>query len=136
MTSSNRNETRFSRNPGPLIFVVDDEPMLLELAVMVLSPLGYRLRTFRDPLQALTAYQATDPKPALVITDYAMQHMNGMELLAECRRIRPEQKVILVSGTVGAEVFCQSSIKPDLFLTKPYGVAELEARVKALLGQA
>ena len=35
--------------PAAMIFVVDDEPMLLDLAVAILQPLGYEVRTFRDP---------------------------------------------------------------------------------------
>ena len=65
------------------IFVVDDEPMLLELAVAILQPLGFDVRTFHDPKKALSEYPAA--RPALVVTDYAMPGMNGMVLVHECR---------------------------------------------------
>ena len=63
-----------------LIYVVDDEPMLLELASVILEPLGYPVETFRSPETALRAFELAEPKPALIITDYAMHAMNGLEL--------------------------------------------------------
>jgi two-component system cell cycle sensor histidine kinase/response regulator CckA len=88
-----------------LIYVVDDEPMLLELASVILEPRGYRIETYHDPESALQAFKAADPPPALIITDFAMHEMTGMELMEACRQIRPGQKVLLVSGTVGPDIF-------------------------------
>src|SRR5688572_32124044 len=51
----------------PLVFAVDDEPMLLELVALVLEPLGYRVRTFRDPATAVRAFSLAKPQPAVVI---------------------------------------------------------------------
>ncbi len=47
---------------GPAIYVVDDEPMLLELAAVILEPQGYRLQTFRDPEMALQTFGAAQPR--------------------------------------------------------------------------
>jgi CheY-like chemotaxis protein len=118
---------------GALIYVVDDEPMLLELASVILEPLGYTIETFRAPETAIRAFQAADPPPALIITDYAMHTMNGLELAEACRRIRPKQKILLLSGTVGEEVVRGSAIKPNRFLAKPYQAKQLIEAVEALL---
>ena len=85
--------------------MVDDEPMLLDLAATILQPLGFDVRTFRDPKQALAEFPAA--KPAVVVTDYAMGGMNGMDLMRECRRINPRQKMILLSGTVDETHLCR-----------------------------
>lgn len=122
-----------SNNPGPLVFVVDDEPMLLELAEAILKPLNCVIRTFRDPEVALKAY-ATD-RPELVITDYAMGRMSGMDLVRECRRAHPEQKIILLSGTVDEQVFADAPVKPNRFISKPYQIKEFSDHVKALLAE-
>lgn len=114
------------------IFVVDDEPMLLELAAAILEPLGYDVRTFRDPQSALE--ELSTASPAVVVTDYAMGRMTGMELIHECRRINPHQKILLVSGTVDEKIFADDSGKPDTFLAKPYQVAEFIKSVKHLAG--
>ena len=116
-----------------LIFVVDDEPMLLELATVVLEPFGYNIKTFRDPKSALRAFSASDPRPDLLITDYAMHLMNGMELIEACRRIRPRQRILLISGTVDEKIYRTSSFKPDHFLAKPYQAKQLAEAVKNLL---
>ncbi len=123
--------------PGaqPPIYVVDDEAMLLELASIILEPLGREIRTFRDPETALEAFTAAQPRPAIVVTDYAMHHMNGMALLEACRRIEPRQRVLLVSGTVGPEIFQDAPCRPDRFLAKPYHARQLLDLVQSMLAE-
>ncbi len=115
------------------IYVVDDEAMLLELAAVILEPLGYAIQTFRDPESALKAFTAAQPRPILVITDYAMHQMNGMTLIAACRRVEPSQKILMVSGTVGPEIFQHATARPDRFLAKPYQARELIELVRSML---
>jgi CheY-like chemotaxis protein len=112
------------------IFVVDDEPMLLDLAVTILQPLGFDVRTFRDPKKALAEYPAA--MPVLVVTDYAMGEMNGLDLVRECKRINPRQKTILLSGTVDENVYANAQCKPDRFLAKPYLISEFVKSIQAL----
>jgi DNA-binding NtrC family response regulator len=123
-----------SSDPRPLVFVVDDEPMLLELASMIIEPLGYRVKTFRDPVAALREFSLANPLPVLVVTDFAMHQMNGMDLIRDCRRINPEQKILLVSGTVDADIYRDSPQKPNAFLVKPYEATELVGLVRTVLG--
>ena len=116
-----------------VIFIVDDEPMLLELAESVLKDLNCDLRTFSDPQKALKAYSAAQKPPDLLITDFAMHEMDGMTLIRECRRIHPKQKIILVSGTVDESIFAGSGTKPDRFLAKPYQPVQLADLVQGIL---
>lgn len=119
------------KEKGPFtIFVVDDEPMLLDLAEAILRPLGYEVRTFRDPELALKEFSELHPE--VVITDYAMGRMTGMDLIRECRRIKPGQKMVLVSGTVDEHVFADALVKPNQFITKPYQVQEFTDSIRAL----
>ena len=120
------------KNSAITIFVVDDEPMLLEMAVMILEPLHYRVRTFRDPHTALAEFSAARPRPDLIVTDYAMHTMSGMDLIRECRRIQPQQKIILLSGTVDESVYANEPAKPDRFLAKPYQVSDFVTLVQSL----
>jgi two-component system cell cycle sensor histidine kinase/response regulator CckA len=121
-----------SNNTPVTIFVVDDEPMLLEMAVMILEPLHFRVRTFRDPQTALAEFSAANPRPALIVTDYAMHSMSGMDLIRECRRIHPKQKIILLSGTVDESIYTKAEVKPDRFLAKPYQVSDFVTLVQSL----
>ncbi len=125
------NNTMRNHTSQATVFVVDVEPMLLELAEAILKPMGYAVRTFRDPELALKEFPAA--RPDVVITDYAMGRMNGMDLIRECRRLNPSQKMILLSGTVDEHVFAEAAVKPDQFLTKPYQIHELAERIRALL---
>ena len=113
------------------IFVVDDEPMLLDLAAALLQPLGYNVRTFSDPRVALKEFP--DAQPAVVVTDYAMGGMNGLDLVRECKRIKPDQKIVLLSGTVDEGIFEGLTHKPDRFLVKPYPVHEFIETIRTLV---
>jgi CheY-like chemotaxis protein len=107
--------------------------MLLELASIILQPLGYRITTFRDPGLALRSFTASQPPPDLLITDYAMHSMDGMALMQACRKLNPRQKILLISGTVDESVYRDSRVKPDRFLAKPYQSKQLAEAVKELL---
>jgi len=135
MSASPANKNGQPSDPRPLIFAVDDEPMLLELATMILQPQGFRVETFRDPVAAVRAFSLANPLPALIITDFAMHQMNGLDLIRDCRLIHPEQKILMVSGTVDGSVYRDSPHKPDAFLAKPYSATELIALAKQLVRQ-
>jgi CheY-like chemotaxis protein len=119
-------------DPPATIFVVDDELMLLDLAATILEPLGFKVRTFSDPKQALAEYPAAGP--LVVVTDYAMGEMNGLDLVRECRRINPRQKIILVSGTVDENIYAGMQSRPDCFLAKPYQIRDFVESIQALAG--
>ena len=113
-----------TRTPAT-IFVVDDEQMLLDLAEMILEPAGFQVRLFSDPQQALREYTSAQQPPDVLVTDYAMGRMNGMDLIRECKRLNPKQKTILLSGTVDESIYTGSDVKPDRFLAKPYQISQL-----------
>jgi DNA-binding NtrC family response regulator len=115
------------------IFVVDDEQVLLDLAEMVLEQAGFKVRLFHDPQKALSAYAAAKPQPDVVITDYAMAKMSGMDLIRECKRLNPRQKTILLSGTVDESVYADSPIKPDYLMAKPYHIHKLVEMIHSLV---
>ena len=117
-----------------VIYVVDDETMLLELVSVILEPLGYCVRTFCDPESAVEAFISAQPQPVLIITDYAMGTMNGLELIAACRRIQPQQKTLMLSGSVGRDICENAASRPDHYLGKPYRPEQLIQAVKLTLG--
>jgi DNA-binding NtrC family response regulator len=127
------NRSKPGTGAKALIYVVDDEPMLLELATMILEPVGYAIKTFRDPESALKTFASAPERPALVITDYAMHTLTGLDLMEACRRIQPRQKFLLVSGTVDEAIYRNAPGKPNRFLAKPYQAKQLSDMVKSLL---
>ena len=116
-----------------LIYIVDDEPTLLELAEYILEMEGFRYQKFEQPREALETFNASDPKPDLIVTDYVMMGMDGLQLVGECLRVKPDLKSILVSGTVQEEVVHRSPIKVDHFLRKPYLAQEFLDAIRRVL---
>ena len=117
-----------------LIYLVDDEAVLLDMAEVALQPDGYALRRFQNPEDALDALQQESTKPALLLTDYAMDSMTGIELSVKCKSSHPELKIIMVSGTAGSEIVLQAPGTVDRFIPKPYSPTELANTVRSLLG--
>jgi CheY-like chemotaxis protein len=120
---------------APVAYLVDDEPMLLDLNETVLRGLGFEVRRFRAAEQALEAYQSDAVRPAIIVTDYSMHRMTGLELIEACRRLDPNQKILLVSGTVDSTVFRHAAHKPDQFIPKPYSTDKLAEVVQSLVGK-
>ncbi len=131
---SQPESSRVTGSP-PTIYVVDDEQVLLDLAELILEPAGFEVCLFSDPQEALAAYAAAQSRPDVLVTDYAMGGMNGMDLIRACKQLNPEQKTILLSGTVDEGIYADSPIRPDHFLAKPYQINKLVEVIRALLAQ-
>lgn len=116
-----------------LIFVVDDNAVLGQLAEMVLKGEGYDVQSFTDPKIVLKAIQESDARPAVLITDYEMGEMNGLELIASSQKIHPDIKTVLLSGTIDSSFITGHPAKVDAFLGKPYLPAQLKSTVGDLL---
>lgn len=123
-----------AQSKTPLIYLVDDQSILLDLAEMSLQAGGYVMKKFLDPETALASFKKARIKPVLLITDYAMGKMNGLELIEKCRALQPQLKSVLISGTAGAEVVLGSPVRVDQFMGKPYQPSNLAELVRRLLG--
>ena len=134
MNRPGQNPSSAAEGPAPVIYVVDDEAVLLEMAAVVLRAMGYSVKTFPNAEAAWAAYEEDASHPCLVITDYAMRDMTGLALIAECRRVAPGQKAVLVSGTQSDRLCRDVPCKPDWFLAKPYQAKDLIRAVTALVG--
>lgn len=116
-----------------LIYLVDDEQLMLDLAEVALSADGYALKKFRDPQTAFDSFTQEPRKPLLLLTDYVMDSMNGLELSAKCKLAHPALKILLISGTAAPEVVQEAPGTVDKFMPKPYQPAELARTVRSLL---
>ncbi len=113
------------------ILVVDDEPQLTRVLLRSLTSKGYEVRIAGDGEFALQTFH--DWPPSLVITDLAMPNMGGIEL---CRRLREISEVpIIVLSVRGEEKTKVEALDSgaDDYVTKPFGMDELLARIRATL---
>ncbi len=124
---------RAGKNEKELVFIVDDEELLCQLADTVLSELGYRTRCFLDPEDVLRAVREDGHRPDLLVTDYVMGSMTGLELIEECKKLHPTLRTILLSGTVSESYLHNFPVQPDKFMAKPYPVAAFVRLVDATL---
>ena len=117
------------------IFVVDDSAELGEMLDVFLTKEGYSTRVFNDPLKALSALESAETQPRLLISDFRMPGINGLELIHRCKLIHPTLKVIAASANVLDEEIEKYPFRPDRVLPKPYTTNALLALVKSLLSQ-
>ena len=116
------------------ILVVDDEPQITRVLKTTLSSQGYGIRTASDGEEALQAM--SEWPPDLIVTDLRMPNMDGLEL---CREVRKTSQVPIIVLSVKGE----DSIKvqaldagADDYVTKPFSMTELSARIRAALRRA
>jgi two-component system, cell cycle sensor histidine kinase and response regulator CckA len=123
------------------ILVVDDEQEVCELARDALVAVGYRVLVALDAEAALRIAE-TDTDPIhLLLTDVVMPRLNGVELAGRLTRLRPDTKVLYMSGfaVVGAEPGLQSGpvVEPgDPILPKPFTIEGLTRKVREVLSAA
>jgi len=118
-------------DPKPRILVVDDEPQLTRVLLRSLTSKGYDVRVAGDGEFALQTFH--DWPASLVITDLAMPNMGGLEL---CRKLRQTSEVpIIVLSVRGEEKTKVEALDAgaDDYVTKPFGMDELLARIRAAL---
>jgi two-component system, OmpR family, KDP operon response regulator KdpE len=115
----------------PKILVVDDEPQIARVLKTTLSARGYSVRTASDGDDALQVMKSWTPD--LVITDLRMPNMDGVEL---CRNLRAKSGIPIIVLSVRNEERTKVEALDagaDDYVTKPFSVDELLARVRAAL---
>ncbi len=113
------------------ILLVDDEAQITRVLRTALSTQGYSLRIAANGVEGMQAVH--EWKPDLVITDISMPEMNGVEL---CREIRTVSQVpIIVLSVRNQDLMKVEALDAgaDDYVTKPFSIQELQARVRAQL---
>jgi two-component system, OmpR family, KDP operon response regulator KdpE len=113
------------------ILLVDDDPGIMVAVKQALTTYGYKMSTARDGLEALATFEREQPE--LILLDLVMPRCNGMEV---CQRIREYSATpIIVLSVKGSEADIVSvlDLGADDYLVKPFRLAELLARVRAVM---
>lgn len=116
------------------ILVVDDEPQITRVLKTSLSSRGYGIRTASDGEEALQLMKEWCPD--LIVTDLRMPNMDGLNL---CRHVRTQSRVpIIVLSVKGEDTIKVEALDAgaDDYVTKPFSMNELLARIRAALRRA
>lgn len=117
-----------------MVLLVDDNEAVRDMTEMALSSLGYSVEPSDSPEAALATLSGSS-EFQLLITDVVMSKMNGVELAAEVRRIRPSIKVLFCSGHPSSALVRQGlDLSIGDFLMKPISLSALSSKMTALLG--
>ena len=128
--------SRILKNYDTNVLVVDDSPLQLAMAVKLLKKLKLNITTARDGKEALDILRSNEGKFSLVLTDYNMPVMDGMELTKEIRKDYDKDQlgVIVLSANDQPEVPTKFiKLGANDFLNKPYSQIEVTTRINSNL---
>lgn len=118
------------------ILIVDDEEIILNLLLrqsVTLGP-GYQVEAASDGLIALALLQ--DRPCDLLLTDYDLPGINGLELARQVRRNWPHTRIVLMSSYSLPQILAeQEPLDLDGYVQKPFPLAQIFAQIEPLLGR-
>jgi len=121
---------------GEHVLCVDDDPAMVLMVDGLLRRNGYQVTAYEDPVAALARVKADPHAFDIVVTDYNMPEMNGMELAAEVTHAAPGLPVIITSGFISDEMRQRASdLEVGALLQKEYTLERLAGLVHAVLEQ-
>ncbi len=126
---AHKEKTTLPQGRNELVLLVDDEPGILMIGETLLKRSGYRALTAANGVDALAVFLQNREEIKLVITDIMMPAMDGVALITQLRRLRPEIRCIAASGLMGTQDQMRvEELKANgvrHFLTKPFTIEAL-----------
>ena len=114
------------------ILIVEDDPSILRGLEMNLKVDGYHVLTATDGAAAVRAFHAATPD--LIILDLGLPSLDGLDVIREIRKSDPDVAVLVLSARLSeSDKVMGLSLGADDYVTKPFGLPELLARVRGLL---
>jgi len=122
----------------PIVLLAEDDDDIRSLVRQALEVDGYSVYAARDGQEALDYYREINPD--LVILDLTMPRLSGYEVLRELQRTggrRPGVPILVLSARTGEEdIVAGFDLGIDDYVTKPFMIRELRARVRTMLGRS
>ena len=120
--------------PGSeIVLLVEDEDPVRKLVRTILEKRGHVVLDARNGREGLALCVAHQKSIALLVTDIIMPELSGRELAEAARALRPELKVIFMSGHTPDVVLKEGLSKRTAFLQKPFTPTRLAQRVREIL---
>jgi len=105
---------------GERVLVVDDEGSILAMTRAALENYGYAVTTAVSGMEAITRFQENPDAFSLIITDYSMPFMDGPAMIPVLRKIRPDIRIVMATGSEEQIKKLPESSKIDGFVLKPF----------------
>ncbi len=117
------------------VLVVDDEDNIRMMAAQIIEMFGFKVLTASDGLEAVKTYRAHTQEIVLVLLDLTMPGMSGMEILQAIHRIKPEVRILVMSG-YNEEEAGKRVMDKDVagFIQKPFTIATLREKISWVTG--
>lgn len=126
----------YSRGSETILLVEDEEP-LRKLCTEFLEQLGYRMLAASNAKEAVALVEGYSGKIDLLITDVVMPGLPGPELAEALLALRPDLKVVFISGYAEGSLAPNGILKPGTVLVnKPFTIRALTAKLREVLGPA
>ena len=126
-TSSSRKER------GRRILLVEDEPFVREATAHILHNAGFEVLAAADAAEALAAYEQSEKKIDLVMSDLVLPGRSGIELVHDLRLRSREISILLTSGYGESATQCESWDVDTHYLAKPYSRQSLLEKIEQIL---
>jgi two-component system, cell cycle sensor histidine kinase and response regulator CckA len=121
---------------GFRILLLDDERPIVEVGSRLLTMLGYHVKTFTRPADALDAFRAAPHDFDVVVSDLTMPGESGLDVAVAVHAIRPEIPVIVTTGNAGRmDQAAANAAGVRHVLQKPFDMQSLSRVVREALGK-
>jgi two-component system, cell cycle sensor histidine kinase and response regulator CckA len=118
------------------VLVVEDDEMVRDMTVAMLEAMGYSVLAEATPIAALEYFEKDNADIDLLITDVVMPELSGAELRDKLLKLRPETKVIFISGYAGDVIAHHGILDEGInFLKKPFSMNELAIAVRNVMSR-
>jgi CheY-like chemotaxis protein len=108
MTTETTAPNSTPRAASQRVMYIDDEAALVQLTTRMLQRLGYVVEGFTHGEQAIEAFRTDPTRIDLVVTDFSMPGMSGLDLARELLAIRSDIRIVLTSGHVSDDLVASS----------------------------
>jgi len=118
----------------PKVLIVEDDPTIRQAVVRALSDLGYAVAAAHTAMGGLQL--AVDEKPDVVVLDLGLPDLDGREMLRMLRAVSRVPVIVATARGTESDMVGSLNAGADDHVVKPYGAAQLDARIRAVLRRA